>query len=333
MLTKMIFIPLCFILAFGLSLYFVPVMRRAALKWGVVDRPDGHLKFQKKPVPYLGGIGVYVSFLLAVSLVYDFSPQVLGLLLAGTIMLMIGLVDDFGVLLPYQKLAGQLLATFVLIKAGIYIKVEYFPLWVSIPLTVFWMIGIINAINIIDIMDGLSAGVSLCACFVLMVVALVNGNATIAVLTVALAGALLGFLVYNFPPAKVYLGDAGSLFVGLMLGALAMIGEYSRENPLGYVAPVMILGLPIFDTIFVMMMRAKKKLPIFLGSQDHYAIRLKKLGLSVGQVVVLSYLFALVTGGLAILIMYLVPLYSIIILAALAFLTIAAILWLNRLED
>jgi len=328
----MIIIVLCFALALVLSLYFVPIMRRAAIKWGVVDKPDGRLKFQKEPVAYLGGIAIYLAFLLSISMVYEFSPQVLGLLLGGTVMLLIGLVDDFGVLSPYQKFAGQFLAIFVLIKAGIYIKVEFFPIWLAIPLTVFWMLGIINAVNIVDVSDGLSSGTSFITCIFLMVVAILNGNITIAVLTAGLAGSILGFLRYNFAPAKIYLGDAGSLFIGLMLAALSMIADYSETNTLAYIAPILLLGVPIFDTFFVMLMRTKKGLPIFLGSPDHFAIRLKKIGMSTAQVAILSYVVAAILGGIAILNMILAPFWSAIIITSMVVITIIVTIWLNSIE-
>ncbi len=329
---KLITLVFCFVLALVVALYFVPVMRKAAIKWGVVDKPDGRLKTQREPVAYLGGIGVYVAFLLALSFVFEFSPQVLGLLLGGTIMLVIGLVDDFGVLLPYQKLAGQALATFVLIKAGIYIKIEFLPIWVTIPMTFLWMLGVINAVNIIDIMDGLSSGVAFIVCLALLAVSLINLNLTIAMLTVALAGSLLGFLIYNFHPAKIYLGDSGSLFIGLMLGALAMIGDYSSHNTLAYVTPIFFLGVPIFDTLFVMVIRSRKGISPFLGSPDHFAIRLRKRGLSVRQVVILCYIITAILAISGILNIYFSHMYT---LAAVGVLFLAATIigwWLSRIE-
>jgi UDP-GlcNAc:undecaprenyl-phosphate GlcNAc-1-phosphate transferase len=331
-MTDIITIPLSFILALGIALYFVPVMRRAAVKWGVVDKPDGRLKTQREPVAYLGGVGVYIAFLLSLAFVFDFSPQVLGLLLGGTIMLLIGLVDDFGVLTPFQKLAGQFLATFVLIKAGIVIQVEFLPVWVTIPLTVLWIVGIINAVNILDISDGLSSGVAFVACVFLAIIAVLNGNPTIAILTAALAGALGGFLFFNFHPAKIYLGDTGSLFIGLMLGALAMVMDYSKTNHVAYLAPVLILGVPIFETAFVMLMRAKKGLPVFLGSPDHYAIRLKRSGWTTPQVAFVSYGAGAVLGGLALALLFVSPQVSLYILGGVFVLAIALMVVLNRLE-
>lgn len=323
---------LSFLLALGMALYFVPVMRRAALKWGVVDKPDGRLKTQREPVAYLGGVGVYLAFLLSLAFVFDFSPQVLGLLLGGTIMLLIGLVDDFGVLTPFQKLAGQGLAIFVLIKAGIHIRVEFLPVWFAIPLTVFWMLAVINAVNILDVSDGLASGVALVACLCLLVVVLVNENFTIATLTAALAGALAGFLVFNFHPAKIYLGDTGSLFVGLMLGALAMIASYSRTNYAAYIAPVLLLAVPIFETAFVMAMRAKKRLPVFLGSPDHFAIRLKRRGFTAPQVAFIAYGAGALAGGAAILNLFVSPPVSLWIGAVAVLVALILFIILNRME-
>jgi len=321
-----------FLLAFIFSLYFVPLMRKAALKWGVVDAPDGRLKDQKEPVPYLGGVGIYLSFLLALSIVFDFSPQVLGLLLAGTIMLLIGLVDDFGVLSPFQKLMGQFLASVVLVKSGIYIQIEWLPLWVTIPITFFWLLAVINAVNIIDIMDGLSSSVALSAALVLFAVAAINGHSTIGVLTLTLAGSLAGFLIFNAKPAKIYMGDTGSLFIGLMLGALAMSGSYTQENQLGFLTPLIILGVPLFDTLFVMIVRKIKGLPMFLGSPDHYALRLKRKGLGVNAVVLISSLSGLMLGGIGIANMFLPLNISAIMIASLFLLAFISMFLLYRLK-
>src|SRR5712664_1555598 len=186
---------LAFVLALLMALYGVPVARRAALQFNVVDRPDGRLKHQTAPVPYFGGLAVYLAFLISLALTFEFRQDVLGLVLGGTLMVMLGLIDDFGVLKPWPKLIGQLIAVFVLIRSGIRIEIAAFPDWLDLLLTVVWMIGIINAVNII-------------ACLWLFVVALVNHDTMVAVMLAALAGSLVGFLRYNFYPATIYLGDA-----------------------------------------------------------------------------------------------------------------------------
>lgn len=328
----MVLYVLTFALALLLALYGVPLARRAALQFNVVDRPDGRLKHQTAPVPYLGGLAVYLAFLISLALTFEFRQDVLGLVLGGTLMVMVGLIDDFGVLKPWPKLIGQLIAVFVLIRSGIRIEIAAFPDWLDLLLTVLWMIGIINAVNIIDVMDGLAGGVGIIACLWLFVVAVVNQDTMVAVMLAALAGSLAGFLRYNFHPASIYLGDAGSLFVGLMLGALAMIGKYTVVNPVAALAPVLILGVPVFDTLFVMYIRWLRGIPMFLGSHDHFALRLWQWTLSVPQVVIVSYVVALLLGGIGVLTMFVSFVTALSLIGATIVLAIVAALWLKRID-
>lgn len=294
---------LTFVLACAMALYAVPLARQAALKYGIVDAPDGRLKHQKEPVPYFGGLAIYLAFLMSLAFTFEFRHDVLGIILGGTIVVMLGLIDDFGVLTPRSKLAGQLLAVFVLIKSGIRIEIAALPEWVDLLLTVLWMVGLINAFNLLDIMDGLSAGVGAVSAGCLLVIALLQGDQTIAFMLAALIGSLLGFLRYNWQPARIYMGDTGAMFIGLLLGAMAMIGKYPSEHPLSLLTPVFILGIPIFDTLFVMYIRYQRGLPIFWGSPDHVAIRLRHWGMSVPQIVVISYVATAVVGGVGLVIM------------------------------
>ena len=294
---------LTFLLGLLFSLYGVPIARQAALKYGIVDAPDGRLKHQREPVPYFGGLAIYLAFLMSLAFTFEFRHDVLGIVLGGTIVVMLGLIDDFGVLTPATKLIGQLLAVFVLIKSGIRIEIAAFPEWLDLVLTVFWMVGLINAFNLLDIMDGLSAGVGAVSASCLLVVALLQGDKTIAVMLVALLGSLLGFLRYNWHPARIYMGDTGAMFIGLLLGAMAMIEQYPSDHPLSLLTPVFILGIPIFDTLFVMYIRYRRGVPIFLGSPDHIATRLRHWGMTIPQIVITSCAATAVVGviGLAML--------------------------------
>ncbi len=323
---------LIFILALLLALYGVPLARRAALRFNVVDRPDGRLKRQAEPVPYFGGLAVYLAFLVSLALTVEFRQDVLGVVLAGTLMVMMGLIDDFGVLTPGPKLIGQLIAVFVLIRSGIRIEIAALPDWLDLLLTVVWMIGIINAFNIIDVMDGLAGGVGVIACLWLFIVAVVNQDTMVAVMLAALAGSLVGFLRYNFCPASIYLGDAGSLFVGLMLGSLAMIGKYTMVNHVAVLAPVLILGVPVFDTLFVMYVRWMRGAPVFWGSPDHFALRMRRWSLSVPQVVVISYAAALLLGGVGVLSMFVSLGVAAGLIGATAVLALVAALLLKRVD-
>lgn len=292
---------LAFVLALLLSLYITPLIKKAALQFGIIDKPDGKLKQHKAPVAYLGGLAIYISFLISLAFTFSFDQEVLGLLLAGTIIVVLGLIDDFGVLSPVVKLLGQGIAIFVLIRSGIYIKLEFVPWYVSFPLSFLWLIGITNAFNLIDVMDGLSTGVALVCSLILFVVGIWNERITIAIMAVSLGGSLLGFLRYNFEPAKIYLGDTGSMFIGMMMGALAMIGNYTSKNVLACVTPVIILGVPIFDTLFVMYIRWRRGLCVIAGSPDHFALRLRKWRLSTKQTVIVSYVITALLGGAALL--------------------------------
>ena len=301
---------LTFGVAWMLAWWATPLARNTALRYNIVDLPDGRLKDHRQPTPYLGGIVVYIAFLLTISITFDFNEKILGLTLAGSILVIIGLFDDMRAVTPKVKFLGQLIAISVLINAGIRIELIALPEWLNLPLTVLWMAGLINAVNIIDIMDGLATGVALCAALIFFIVAVLNGNSLIAGLTLALAGSLAGILKYNFQPAQIYLGDTGSMFIGLILGALAMIGSYSKHNDFGFVAPALILGVPIFDMLFVMFLRRQKGLSMFLGSKDHYALRCLKAGFTVKQTVVGSYLATLLLGAGALTIMYLSPAHT-----------------------
>ena len=332
-LLRMLPYILTFVFSFILSLYLTPLMRRAALQFGIVDHPDGKLKKHEKPMPYLGGIAIYLAFLLALAFSFKLDQEVLGLLLAGTIVLLLGFIDDLGFLKTWGKFVGQLIAVLVLVKSGIFIKLVFLPTYISIPLTFLWLVGMMNAFNIIDVMDGLAAGVAFFATLAFFVVALLNGRMMIAIVAVTLAGSLLGFLKYNFHPARIYMGDTGSMFLGLMIGAMAMIGSYTEKNFLGFLAPLVILGIPIFDTIQVMFARWLKGIPVVRGSSDHYALRLKTAGLSVHGVAWLSYAAAVVLGGLGILIMNVSALYFVVIVVGLLSLAgLISILLLQRIR-
>lgn len=323
---------LTFFLAFLFSLYLTPLFRKAAIRFDIVDRPGGDLKNHKKPVPYLGGLAIYVSFLLALSITFGFSKEVLGTLLAGSIVLIIGLIDDFGVLSPWVKLVGQSLAAVVLIKSSIFIKLTFIPTWVSIPLSFLWILAITNAFNLIDVMDGLSAGVAFCSTIFLFSVAVMNDRIMIAMLLTGFSGAILGFLKYNVYPARIYMGDAGSLFIGLTIGSLAMINSYTINTRLACLAPIIILGVPIFDMLFVMYIRWKRNLPVMLGSPDHFALRLRKWRFSTKQTVLISYILSLFLGVMGLLIVLSHDLWAYIFLAITILLLMISAVLLKKVD-
>ncbi|MCK5352327.1 undecaprenyl/decaprenyl-phosphate alpha-N-acetylglucosaminyl 1-phosphate transferase, partial [bacterium] len=293
-----------FIVALGVSLALTPWIARTARAMGMVDRPDGGLKNQEEPVAYLGGLAVFVAFLVGFSPFYELDRQVLAILLGGTLVVLLGFLDDLGNLGPSTKLLGQALAVLIVMKAGVAIKIVFLPPLITYPLSFVWLLGMTNAFNIIDIMDGLASGVAAIACFFLFIIAMSSGQTGVAYMILALMGALLGFLRFNFQPARIYLGDAGSLFIGFMLGALGMVGIYARANPVAVLAPVLILGVPIFDTLFVMTIRWMRGLNPLKGSPDHFALRLRRWRLTVGQTVLLSYGASFLLGAVSLVMVY-----------------------------
>ena len=312
-----VLLPLAFVLAVLFGVYFTPVARQAALRFGIVDSPDGRLKHQGEPVPYLGGMAVFLAYLLALGMVLEFDHTLLGILLAGTVTLLVGLVDDFGVLTPLAKLAGQGVAVFALLRSGAVIELAEVPESLRWPLAALWLLGLANAFNLLDIMDGLAAGVGAIAALALAVVAVVTGQLQLGATALALAGALCGFAVYNVHPARIYLGDAGSLAVGISLGAIALALRWSDASPAGFLAPLAIFAVPLADTAYVSVLRARAGRPFWHGSPDHFPLRLRRaLGgrvrpavaicwaiggagavLGVGSVALWGWQVAVVSGG------------------------------------
>jgi UDP-GlcNAc:undecaprenyl-phosphate GlcNAc-1-phosphate transferase len=298
-----------FILSFVFALCWTPLMRKAALQLGIVDKPDGKLKQHGNAIPYLGGIAVFAAFLMTVGALTDFNNaenskgaiETLGILLSGSIALLVGLIDDFGVLTPSQKMLGQTMAALVLIKSGTFIKLDFLEWYVAFPLTILWVLTVTNAFNIIDIMDGLASGVAAVAAISIAAANHMHGRGSQAFLAVVLAGAAIGFLRHNFHPARIFLGDAGSMFVGFMLAALSMNAGYTQVNPLAVVSPVFILGIPLFDLLLVMFIRWRRGIPMTKGSPDHFALRLRRCNLSVRETAITTYVVGILLGVAALL--------------------------------
>lgn len=298
---SVLLLPFVFVLALLLGIYFTPVARQAALRFGIVDRPDGLLKNHREAVPYLGGLAVFLAYLVALGLALPFDNLLLGLLLAGTLTLLVGLIDDFGVLTPLAKLTGQGVAVFVLLRSGAVIELVEVPPALRWPLAAAWLLGVCNAFNLLDILDGLAAGVGALAAIALGVVAVATGSLPEAAAAFALAGALAGFLVFNFHPARIYLGDAGSLTIGITLGALALALPWTDVSPAGFLAPLAILVVPLADTAYVSVLRARAGRPFWHGSPDHFPLRLRRrLGGDVRRTALICYLITAVGGAIGI---------------------------------
>ncbi len=323
---------LAFVIAWVTANAITPRIREAAVRFGIVDRPDGRLKRHEEPVAYLGGLAVALGVLVALGVTYRFGQEILAVLLGSAIVLVLGLIDDLGSLSPKAKLAGQLLATLVLVKAGVRIQLVFLPEWVALPLTVLWILAATNAFNLIDIMDGLSSGVGAVAALCFGGIALAAGRESTAFVGLALAGALLGFRRHNVEPARIYLGDTGSLFAGFLLGALAMINDYTLVHRIGAIAPLMILGVPLFDMLFVMYIRWRRGMPVMLGSPDHIALRLRKWRLSTRATVRVNVAVSALLGVAAVAVMISPQAVALGVIGGLVLAALVTAVWLRSID-
>ena len=320
------------VLSFFLSLYLVPKAIEIARKFNIMDVPDGRLKKHSKPVPYLGGVALYLSFLFPLSIVYDLNPEIVAILLSSTIILFVGFVDDLARISPGAKFMGELVAVWILVRAGVHIKIAALPQGVNYALTVLWLLTLINAFNFLDIRDGLAGGIGFFSALGLSSIAIYFREANTSMIGLALAGALLGFLLFNLPPAEIYMGDAGSLLLGFIIGAIAIIVDYTAINPIGYFIPIVVLWVVLFEIAFTFTVRVLKGRSPFKGSLDHFPLRLEKLLKSSEKslVVILAMQFILSCGGFAMIFAGITT--TVVVLISLAFVSLVFSFILYRKE-
>ncbi len=277
-------------LSFLITIYITPLLIRVAYKFAIVDKPDGKLKIHERSIPYLGGIAVYLGFLVASSLVMPFENNFFLFVIASTILLFVGLLDDLIVLSPSQKFFGQILAVLCYIKAGFYLKGIFFGNTWNIILSFLWVLGLINAFNLIDVMDGLACTLAICIALSYGVFAIILGNYNLLLLLAAFIGSVAGFLFFNKPPARIYLGDSGSLFLGGLLACVPFTISWSEYNQYGYVIPIIICAIPLLECGTLILVRTYKKIPFYRGSPDHFSIFLQAKGWCKNSVLLLSFI-------------------------------------------
>lgn len=264
-----------------LAFYLAPILIRAALRYGIVDKPKPPLKTHGEPTPYLGGLVIFVAFLMALAVTFPFEPKVLAILLSASLVVSVGLIDDLGALTPRDKLIGQLVAAVVLVKAGVAIEITAVPAPLDEIVSVLWLVTCMNAFNIVDVSDGLATTAGAIGSAGALAVAVLNREPLVAAMAASLLGACLGFLRVNRQPARMYLGDTGSMFLGAVLGALAMIGRYSETNRVSlWFVPLVLCAIPLFDLTLVVIARVLTGKKVWLGSPDHFAVRLRHHGVS-----------------------------------------------------
>ncbi len=301
----MINLILIFASALLLVIGTIPLVRRVASRLRIVDQPDSR-KLHLTPMPLLGGIAIYAGFIVALLLFGErwVIPQVIGILVSATIVSFLGIWDDRWGLRPLLKLLGQAVAASILIISGVQVGFLPHP-FLNTAVTLIWILGITNALNLLDNMDGLSGGIGAVAAAFFLLLAAMNGQYLVGSLAAGLMGTCIGFLYYNFNPASIFMGDAGSMFLGFILAVVGIKLRFpGRPNTVTWMIPVVVLGLPIFDTTLVVISRLRRGLnPLTHPGKDHVSHRLVLMGLSQRKAVITLYLICCGLGLVACFIM------------------------------
>jgi len=284
------------------SMVLTWLVRHAALALGVMDRPDGHRKLHPSPIPLLGGVGVFAAWMIGMMASqaldwhrfgagifhqWGFRPTIF---LAGVVVLISGILDDVYTLPPRWKLVGQTIAAGILVAGGLIVKrVWFFGYtlelgWLGIALTMVWLVGSMNAVNMLDGLDGLASTVGLVICGTLTWMACLTGNLPLGLVTISLAGALGGFLLFNFPPARIFLGDSGSMLIGLVIGAVAIQGSFKAPATAALAAPIAMLAIPIFDGMAAVIRRRLSGKAVYAPDRGHIHHCLQRRGWSNRQI-------------------------------------------------
>lgn len=315
----------------GLLLTFV--IRRWAVSRGIVAAPKSD-RWHKRPTAMLGGVAIFLTTVILFPFFVPLERDSLVVMGASTLLFLVGLVDDLINIRPYQKLIGQLAGAAILVLAGLTIPLTGIQA-IDISITVFWVIGITNAINLLDNMDGLAAGISAIAAVSLALSYATNGQVGELYFAIIFIGALLGFLTFNFNPASIFMGDCGSLFVGFLLSSLVLLNQTSGRSrgilPI-LAVPVLILFIPIFDTTFVTILRKLWGRKASQGGRDHTSHRLVALGLSEQNAVLMLYAFATIAGALALAISQLALMEALALIAAFSVILVIIGVYLSKVK-
>lgn len=294
-----------FILALAISFACTPAVRMLAIKIKAVDVPKDNRRMHKVPIPRMGGLAIFAGFLVSVLFFVPLGTEFRSILIGALILVVLGIIDDIVALKPKTKFAGQIIAALIPALSGVsihgivnpFVPGQYSTLGIfSIPFTLIWIVGITNAVNFIDGLDGLACGVSAIATVTMFIIAVLFGETYIALMMAALAGACLGFLPYNMNPAKIFMGDTGSMFLGYILATVSIQGLFKFYAVISFAVPFILLGLPIFDTGFAIVRRLLKGQSPLQADRGHVHHRLIDLGFDQKQSVAILYTFSALMG-------------------------------------
>ena len=298
--------------AFTVAFLMTPPVKRFAEKVGAMDVPKDERRVHNHPIPRMGGLAIFLGFVISLILFVNMSTQVMGLLVGAVIIVVMGAVDDIVSLNAWVKLAGQVLAAGVAIRCGVVVDAISNPNFLSanttiqigflsVPLTMRWIVACTNAVNLIDGLDGLAVGVSGISSLTMLVVALFVSEPSVSIILAALTGACIGFMPYNLNPAKIFMGDVGSQFLGFVLATVSIIGLFKFHAIISFLIPLLALAVPLADTVFAFFRRIFHGQSPFHADKGHFHHRLIAMGLTQKQAVAVLYGVSAVLGLLAVL--------------------------------
>ena len=330
------------ILAVSLILTFVstPFAKMIAEKVGAIDVPKDGRRMHKKPVPRMGGLAMFYGFLVSVLVFIPIEPQMLGMLAGSLIIVALGVIDDRKALSAKPKFIVQILSACIPVLCGLSIKFITLPfigrINIASPysqiISVFWIVAITNAMNLIDGLDGLAAGVASIASLSILFISIIMGNFEAAMISAALVGCCVGFLPFNSNPAKIFMGDTGATFLGYMLGCISIQGAFKSYALISFVIPVIALGLPIFDTAFAIIRRIMKHKPIMSADRGHLHHRLIDIGFNQKQTVIILYSASTLLGLSAVVMAARGLLKGLLLIAAIIPVAVGAVAFINIRE-
>lgn len=313
---------LSFLTAFLVCYLMIPFVIKFAHVIGAIDVPKDNRRVHTEPIPRLGGMGIAIAFMVSTLIFCGVHRELISILFAATIVLVTGVFDDTRDLSAKLKLIIQIICAGIVVYSGVQIDYVANPftghlIWLGywgVPISIVWIVGVTNCINLIDGLDGLAAGISSIAALTLATVSLIHGYYNYATIFFCLAGASIGFLPHNFNPAKIFMGDTGSLFLGFILSVMAIEGTVKSTTLIAVIVPVLALAVPIFDTAFAIIRRKLAGKPIMQADKGHLHHRLLAKGLSQRQTVLVLYAASAILGASAVLITHMKVIYGILII-------------------
>jgi UDP-GlcNAc:undecaprenyl-phosphate GlcNAc-1-phosphate transferase len=330
--------------AMAISFVLTPLVKRLAIRWGFVDIPKDERRMHHKPIPTIGGLAIFLAFLIVTLWMSDISRQLLGMLGGSLVIVLLGIIDDKYDLNAKLKFVVQILAACIPVSQGCVIRYisqpfqlfgsSYLNLHVlAVPVTILWIVAITNAVNFIDGLDGLSVGICSISCLSMGIIALTVGQSSEALILGALLGACLGFLPYNFNPAKIFMGDTGATFLGFMLACLSVSGLFKLYTVISFAVPILVLGVPLFDIFFACLRRMWHHVSPMHPDRSHIHHRLIDAGFNQRQSVTILYVVASLLGVLAVLVSTSGAAKALMVLVAVIVVGIIALALLTRSEQ